>query len=176
MATGIFIGGRYNLASSGDPMNDTDIALISHVIQLSVAPVFLISGVGALLGVMANRLARVIDRARLLESHWKGFDAQEQETARAELRILARRAHFTSWAINFAAASALLVCVVIVGLFVEAMLHANIRWALASIFVMSMMSLIAGVVCFLREVDLATHTLRIGPPGENSLEEALKRP
>ena len=155
--------------------SDSDVALIAHVIQLSVAPVFLISGVGALLAVMANRLARVIDRARLLESRWKSLDADEQETARAELRVLARRAHFTSWAINFAAATVLLICVVIVGLFAEAMLHTQMRWALAAIFVLSMMSLIAGVACFLREVDLATHTLRIGPPDEHSVEAALRR-
>jgi hypothetical protein len=42
----------------------TDIALIAHSIQLSVAPVFLLSGVGVLLGVLTNRLARVVDRAR----------------------------------------------------------------------------------------------------------------
>ena len=67
-------------------------------------------------------------------------------------------------------------CVVIVGLFAEAMLRMQMRWALACLFVASMLSLIAGVVCFLREVDLATHTLRIGPPGEDSIEPALKRP
>jgi hypothetical protein len=146
------------------PTSDADVAIVSHVIQLSVAPVFLISGVGALLGVMANRLARIIDRARALEAQWKTMEAQEQEMAREELSVLARRAHFTSWAINFAAASALLVCLVIVTLFVDAMLMTTLRWLAASLFVLSMLALVAGVVCFLREVYLALHHLRIGPP------------
>lgn len=79
--------------------------------------------------------------------------------------MLSRRAHLASWAINFAAASALLVCLVIVTLFVDAMLAGTrLRWVVACLFVMSMVSLIAAVTCFLREVYLATHFLRIGPP------------
>jgi hypothetical protein len=153
------------------PSSDADVAIISHVIQLSVAPVFLISGVGALLGVMANRLARIIDRARILEGQWKAMEDPEQEEARAELRVLGRRAHVTSWAINFAAASVLLVCLVIVALFVDAMVHTNLRWVAAGLFIMSMLALVAGVICFLREVYLATHHLRIAPP-----ERAAREP
>jgi len=47
---------------------DSGITAVAHVIQLSVAPVFLLSGIGAMLAVMTNRLARVIDRARTLEA------------------------------------------------------------------------------------------------------------
>ncbi|MBX9812193.1 MAG: DUF2721 domain-containing protein [Burkholderiales bacterium] len=50
--------------------SDPDIAVIAHVIQLAVAPVFLLTGVGALLSVMTNRLGRVIDRARVLEAQF----------------------------------------------------------------------------------------------------------
>ena len=53
--------------------------VIVHAIQLAIAPVFLLSGIAALLGVMANRLARIIDRARMLEQTWAGLD----ETTRA---------------------------------------------------------------------------------------------
>ena len=40
---------------------------IVHLIQSAVAPVFLLSGVGVTLGVLTNRLARIVDRARYLE-------------------------------------------------------------------------------------------------------------
>ena len=50
-------------------MGDIEISPIAHVIQLSVAPVFLLSGIGAILAVMTNRLGRIIDRARVLEAH-----------------------------------------------------------------------------------------------------------
>src|ERR1700759_1305703 len=100
---------------------DADVALISHVIQLAIAPVFLITGVGSLLSVMATRLARVIDRARYIEGQWSEFTAPQQAAFTQELSILRRRAHLSSWAINFAAVSALLVSLVIVTLFVDAM-------------------------------------------------------
>jgi len=146
--------------------SDADVALISHVIQLSVAPVFLITGVGALLSVMATRLARVVDRARFLEGAWRTMVEAERGSAGKELDVLRRRAYLASWAINFAAISALLVCLVIAALFIDAMIGGTrLRWFVASLFIFSMVSLIAAVACFLREVYLATHTLKIGPPG-----------
>jgi hypothetical protein len=141
-----------------------DIEVIAHVVQLAVAPVFLLTGVAALLGVMTNRLARVIDRARLLEGRWRQFDETEQGDARAELCILERRARLASWAINFCTCAALLVCAVVATLFIDAFLSANLRWLVGALFVISMIVLIGGLVSFLREVYLATHTLRIGPP------------
>jgi len=47
---------------------DSGITAVAHAIQLSVAPVFLLSGIGAMLAVMTNRLSRIIDRARVLEA------------------------------------------------------------------------------------------------------------
>ena len=47
--------------------SDTIIPTVAHVIQMAVAPVFLLTGVGAILTVLTNRLARIIDRARILE-------------------------------------------------------------------------------------------------------------
>ena len=58
---------------------------IAHAIQLAIAPVFLLTGIAALLGVMANRLARVIDRGRALEESWRTFDEHARTLARAEL-------------------------------------------------------------------------------------------
>ena len=47
---------------------DLTAAAVGHAIQLAVAPVFLITGIGAMLGVLANRLGRIVDFARTLES------------------------------------------------------------------------------------------------------------
>ena len=152
-----------------DP-SDADVALISHVIQLSVAPVFLLTGVGALLGVMATRLGRVIDRARHLEGAWKVLDAGERDDARDELAVLAARARLASWAINACAAAALLVCLVIATLFVDAFLGTRLRWFVAALFILTMAALVAGVTCLLREVYLATHWLKIGPPEDRRAE------
>lgn len=145
-------------------MGDPDAAVIAHVIQLSVAPVFLLSGVAALLGVMTGRLSRVIDRARGLEDEWKGLDEAATRDGLRDLAVFRRRAHLASWAINACAAAGLLVCLVIAGLFIDAFLGTQLRWAVGLFFFLAMLALISGLVLFLMEVYLATHTLRIGPP------------
>src|SRR5260370_36667129 len=94
--------------------------LISHAIQLAIAPVFLLTGIAALIGVMANRLARTIDRARYYEQYWEQMDEPARAAARVELADLERRRHLASWAINFCSSAALLVCIVIAALFIEA--------------------------------------------------------
>jgi uncharacterized membrane protein YGL010W len=120
--------------------------LISHAIQLAIAPVFLLTGIAGLLGVMANRLARVIDRGRALEAAWRTFDEQACAQARIELAFLERRRKFASWSINFCTAAALLVCLVI-----------------AVLFVLAMLGVIGGLTSFLREVYLATHSMTLDP-------------
>lgn len=144
--------------------SNLDIEVIAHVVQLAVAPVFLLTGVAALLGVMANRLARVIDRARVLEARWRQLDESEQAAARAELVLLEKRARLSSWAINFCTSAALLVCAVVATLFIDAFLRTNLKWLVGVLFVIVMLALMGGLFSFLHEVYLATHTLRIGPP------------
>jgi hypothetical protein len=153
---------------------DQDAAIIAHVIQLAVAPVFLLSGVAALLSVMASRLSRVIDRARAIEGHWEEMDDSARMVAYTQLQVLARRAHLASWAINFNTFAALLVCTVIATLFIDAFIGTHLKWVVGGFFVTSMLALIGGLTCFLREVYLATHTLRIGRAWPTSSDSAIR--
>ena len=143
---------------------DPEITTIAHVIQLAIAPVFLLTGIGSLLAVMANRLGRIIDRARFVENNWSKLGDVERADAGREFSNLSHRAKFTSWAINLCAFAALLVCALIAALFIDALWGTNLRWLVGALFVLSMLALSIGIVCFLREVHVATHTLRIGPP------------
>lgn len=131
---------------------------IAHAIQLAIAPVFLLTGIASLLNVIANRLARVIDRGRALKQSWGTFDENGRSAARRELAVLERRRQITSLSISFCTAAALLVCVVIVLLFVEAMIAINLRWLAGSLFVLAMLAVIGGLWAFLREVYLATRS------------------
>ena len=140
-----------------------DSGFIAHAIQLAIAPVFLLTGIAALIGVMANRLARVIDRARSLESSWPTMTESARANARTEVAILERRRHLASWSINFCTAAALLICLVIVTLFVEEFFGRNLRWFAGALFVCAMVAVVCGLSCFLREVYLATHTTSIDP-------------
>jgi len=158
-------------------MKAETVPIIAHAIQLAVAPVFLLTGIGALLAVMASRLARVIDRARALKLAWVASDEPARAAGLIEFRVLARRRHLATWAINFCAYAALLVCVVIVTLFVEEFFLVNFKWLAGGLFVGAMFALICGLVSFLREVYLATNSLHVelrGPARDN--ESASSNP
>jgi hypothetical protein len=135
--------------------------MIVHAIQLAIAPVFLLTGIAALLGVMANRLARIIDRARVLEQTWANLDEKARAAARPEVGHLERRRHLASWSINFCTGAALLLCIVIITLFVEEFFGRDLKWLAGVLFIAVMIALIGGLSAFLREVYLATHTGRI---------------
>ncbi len=165
-------------------LSDPEITTIAHVIQLAIAPVFLLTGIGSLLAVMANRLGRIIDRARFVESIWSKLEDAARADAGREFSNLSHRAklpgpvnaNFTPAklvltgpcrAINLCAFAALLVCALIATLFIDALLGTNLRWLVGALFVFAMLALSTGMVCFLREVHVATHTLRIGPPSRS---------
>lgn len=137
---------------------------IAKVIQLSIAPVFLLTAIGTLLSVMTNRLHRVIDRARVWEAKL------ETETSTSEithfnhhLAILSKRAQLIGRAITLCTAAALFVCTLIATLFIESFISLALKVPVAVLFILAMVLLIAGLIIFLREIFVATHSLRIGP-------------
>jgi hypothetical protein len=138
---------------------------ITRVIQLSVAPVFLLTAVGTIITALNNRLGRVVDRRRILEEQrLPDLDEVAAAPLRAELRILARRIRLVYFAITFAVVCALLVCLLIVGAFLAAFMSADLSELVAGLFVLAMLALIACLTIFLREVYVAVtggaHTAR----------------
>lgn len=134
---------------------------IAHFIQLSVAPVFLLSGIGSMLGVMTSRLARVVDRARALESQVPKDD-DEAATTRFRLAGLSRRAKLVSRAITLCTLTAVLICAVIATLFLSTFVGFDASLAVALLFVAGILCFLFGLLLLLREVLVATATLRIG--------------
>jgi len=134
---------------------------VVHFIQLAIAPVFLLTAIGSILGTMTNRVARIVDRARELERRLAGA-AESASAEHRELRLLARRARLINMAITFTVLSALMVCVSIGGLFLDAYWQRSLTTLVAWIFGVSLLALIFGLACFLREMYVATATLRIG--------------
>ena len=141
---------------------DFGVAAVAHVISLAVAPVFLLSGIGAMLAVMTQRLARVIDRARKLEARLEQ-NPQEEQPLRKEFRTLSRRAKLVGRAITLCTVTALLVCAVIAILFLGATMGFDASFPVAILFVVAMLSFFIGLLIFLREIMVATASLRIGP-------------
>jgi hypothetical protein len=136
---------------------------IAHVVQSSVAPVFLLTGVAATLGVLTNRLARVVDRARALEAQLER-EPTRRGVLLADLRNLERRAGYINAAISMSAVAALLVALVVVSLFADAFLGLDLAKAVALLFTGSMLCLAVAYIAFFVEVRIAVSALRIGIP------------
>jgi hypothetical protein len=132
------------------------------VIQLAVAPVFLLTGVAAFLGVLTNRLARIIDRARMLEDMLEHASEHERVDAERELVALSRRARLINRSIALAVICALMICTLVALLFAGAFLGLDMRVPVGAAFVATMFALIVALISFLREVFVATRNLRIG--------------
>lgn len=141
------------------------IAEVAEVVRTAVAPVFLLSGVGVTLTMLTNRLARVVDRARALERSESDTHEHDMKELQSRLHTLARRARLLGSAITLCTICALLVCAVVVALFVGAFVNFHLSLIIAVLFIMAMLCFIAGLLLFLREVFVATRTLRIGLRG-----------
>jgi hypothetical protein len=155
---------------------ETRISAIAHVIQLAIAPVFLISGVATLLSVLANRLGRIVDRARVLETKLEVPDEAKKAHMFDELMRLSRRARLVNLAISFGTICALLICVTIATLFTGTYLPINVSTAITVLFIAAMLSLFLALIAFLREVISASRALRISSslePPDTSQGKAL---
>lgn len=132
---------------------------IGHIIQLAIAPVFLLTGVGTNMLVLTNRLARIIDRTRLLEENidlGQGIADGRDTLFRAELEVLFQRARKINRAIFLSTSCALLICMVVAALFVTDALNLRLASVIAGMFVLAMVSLTGSFIYLLREVLLAT--------------------
>ena len=142
--------------------SQTGVDAIAHVIGLSVAPVFLLSGVSAMLGVLSNRVARIIDRARLLEGRVPDASTDRQAALHDEIRVLAGRARLVNRAITMCTVCALLICGVVISLFLGAFFRVDVSNVIGVLFIAALTSLGLGLATFLREMNMATRNLRIG--------------
>lgn len=135
---------------------------IAHAIQLALAPVFLLTGIAALLGVLTNRLARVVDRARNIERELRQATSPEPDRAREQLRVMARRSRYINVAITLATTAGLLIALVVALLFASTFAPLRLAVYVAVLFVVSMVSLVGAFLSFLLEVRIAIAALRIG--------------
>ncbi|WP_291272070.1 DUF2721 domain-containing protein [Geothrix sp.] len=143
------------------PVSDQTIYDISHVIQLSVAPVFLLTSIGTILGVLSTRLARIVDRARALKELLETASEIRLAAIHDEMHTLARRRNLINLAITFGTTAALLVCVSIATVFLGAVMKASVAGAVASLFILAMAAFVAALVFFLREILLAVRSLHL---------------
>jgi hypothetical protein len=128
---------------------------IAHVIQLAVAPVFLLTAIGTVLSALNIRLGRIIDRRRLLEARLQTPDEASNDAIVTELRMLGKRIRLIYHSIMFAVASGILVCLVVATGFVGVFVAIDLSDAVGVMFMLSMLCLIGCLVTLLREIFLA---------------------
>ena len=139
----------------------TSITAVAQVIQLAVAPVFLLAGIGAFLNVCAGRLSRIVDRARTIEPLLIASRGTEHDRWLAEIRVLDRRMSLVSKAIFFSVLAAVLICAVVVLLFAAGLTEAHFGTAVALLFIACMVAIGVSFAIFLIETRVGSRSVRI---------------
>jgi hypothetical protein len=141
-------------------MNPDNVTDVARLIQLAVAPVFLLTAVGTIIGVLSIRLGRVVDRSRLLEDRLRQLQPEGQKAARGELELLGRRVRLVYAAMVLAVVCALFVGLLIAVAFVDAFINIDLSRFIGLLFIAAMLAFILSLMVFLREIFLAVTAVR----------------
>ena len=136
--------------------------LLAHGIQLAVAPVFLLTAVATLIGIVGVRLARIIDRARILEERLDANTVADRDAAHREIGLLTRRGHLVNWAVALLTIAAMLISITIVALFLSEISTLHTSLVIPASFLAGLLCFILALLCFLVETRLSTHVLEVG--------------
>jgi len=139
------------------------VTTIAQTIQLSLSPVFMLAGIGALLNVLAGRLSRVVDRARAVEALHPRSTGPEHDRHVWELRLLDKRMSVINAALVMGVSSAVMTCLVVALLFVAELARLHIGTVVALSFILAMILLIAALASFLIEVRMSLRAIHIRP-------------
>ncbi len=141
-----------------------DSSAISHGIQLAVAPVFMLTAVASLIGALATRLARIIDRARDLEERLAAGSVSNEDAAYWELGRLRLRGRVVNWSVGLLVVCAMLIGATVVTLFLGETLAPKSESLVPWGFLGGIVCFVLALICFLAETLLASHTLRFAKP------------
>jgi hypothetical protein len=139
----------FPLAAIAEPRVGSPVLGLARAIQLSVAPVFLLTGNSALLGVLSTRLTRVLDRARDLQN-------QTLPSTTDDLQVLKRRMRLLTRAIESVTVTGVLVAAVVAVTFVSAVAVVDLAAIVVPLFVLAMLSLIGALLLLLRDTQIAS--------------------
>jgi hypothetical protein len=141
-------------------VNPDNVIDVARLIQLAIAPVFLLTAVGTMIGVLSTRLGRAVDRSRTLEDRLRQMQPEGQKLAREELALLSRRVRLVYGAIVLAVICALFVGLLIAVAFVDAFIEIDLSKFIGLLFIGAMIAFIFSLLVFLREIFLAVTSAR----------------
>lgn len=131
------------------------------VLQVAVGPVILVSGVGLLLLSFTNRLARVIDRARLLAQELRDHEHKDTHRICSQIEILWRRAVLLRRCIALGTLSVLLAAILVIVLFVAHLFDIGSPALVSALFIGSMLALIGSLLAFIQDLNRALVAMRM---------------
>lgn len=134
---------------------------VAEIVRLALAPVFLLSGIGAFLNVLASRLSRIVDRSRDIEPMLLASRGAEHDRWLGDLRVLDKRMRLISWATGLSVSSAILTCLVVILLFAANLVRTRLGTEIAWLFIGSMVTIGIGFAVFLWETTVAGRAVRV---------------
>ena len=140
---------------------------ISHSIQLAVAPVFMLTAVAALLGALATRLARIIDRARTLEDKLEEDVIKHEDEIHRELKRLRQRGRAVNTAIILLTLSAMSIGATVMALFLVETAPLRSSALVPWTFLGGVVFFVLALLCFLVETLRAAQSLNFGKRGQH---------
>ena len=140
--------------------NPAPLSDVSHVIQLAIAPVFLLTAIATILNVLTGRLGRAVDRRRVLAAALLNLDGEIASLAKRELEYEQRRIKLLYVAISMAALAALLVAALISLAFIDPFVQLEFTKLIAVLFILAMVALVASLSIMLREIFYAVNSPR----------------
>ena len=152
-------------------MAESHILDITRLIQLTVAPVFMLTAVGTIINALMNRLGRAVDRRRQLEELIPAYEGDDRRKMLEEHAVMEQRIRLTLWSTALAVTSALFVCLLIGFAFVGAFVTLDLATTVAGLFIAAVIALTFSLLLFLREVFLAAFTARHTPELQAILTE-----
>ena len=141
-------------------MHPENVIDVTRLVQLAIAPVFLLTAVGTIIGVLSSRLGRVVDRSRALEDRLRQLAPEGQKAVREELNVLARRVRLVYGSMTLAVICALFVGLLIAVAFVDAFVAIDLSKFIGLLFIGAMLAFILALMVFLREIFLAVASAR----------------
>lgn len=142
----------------------TDLDTVSHGIQLAVAPVFLLTAVAGMIGSVAGRLARIIDRARVLEDRIEAAQAgNPMSAAYSELKQLRLRGALVNTCIALLTFCAIMIGLTIMALFLGETTEWQIFRIVTILFLSGVSFFLLALLCFLTETLIASRMLKVLP-------------
>jgi small-conductance mechanosensitive channel len=134
---------------------ENHVTSVTHVIQLAVAPVFLLTAIATLISSLNVRLGRIVDRQRALQAQAVTAASDVLEAMQREFALLHSRFHLSYVAILAAGVAGLFICLVVALAFIGVLLEMDLSRFLAGFFILAMVSVITSLSLFLREIYLA---------------------